>query len=51
MLVMIFVLWPRASVSAKRINEVLETKPSILDGTKTAGEAGEKTRRNRIPAT
>ena len=49
MLVMIFVLWPRASVSAKRINEVLETKPSILDGTKTAGEAektGEITLRN-----
>jgi ATP-binding cassette subfamily B protein len=40
MLVMIFVLWPRASVSAKRINEVLETKPSILDGNKTQGEAG-----------
>jgi len=40
MLVMIFVLWPRASVSAKRINEVLETKPTILDGTKTDGETG-----------
>ncbi|HBX24985.1 MAG TPA: multidrug ABC transporter ATP-binding protein, partial [Firmicutes bacterium] len=31
MLLMMFVLWPRASVSAKRINEVLETKPSIVD--------------------
>ncbi|HML67895.1 MAG TPA: ABC transporter ATP-binding protein [Clostridia bacterium] len=40
MLVMIFVLWPRASVSAKRINEVLETAPSILDGTQTEGKAG-----------
>jgi ATP-binding cassette subfamily B protein len=40
MLVMIFVLWPRASVSAKRINEVLETQPSILDGTRTEGTAG-----------
>ena len=40
MLVMIFVLWPRASVSAKRINEVLETEPSILDGTRSDGEAG-----------
>ena len=40
MLVMVFVLWPRASVSAKRINEVLETEPSILDGTKTQGDAG-----------
>lgn len=40
MLVMIFVLWPRASVSAKRINEVLETKPSILDGTLSEGKDG-----------
>ncbi len=40
MLVMIFVLWPRASVSAKRINEVLETKPSIIDGTKSEGKDG-----------
>ena len=40
MLVMIFVLWPRASVSAKRINEVLETEPSILDGTRKDGETG-----------
>ncbi|MEA4915760.1 MAG: ABC transporter ATP-binding protein [Christensenella sp.] len=40
MLVMIFVLWPRASVSAKRINEVLETKPSIIDGTKNEGKDG-----------
>ena len=40
MLVMIFVLWPRASVSAKRINEVLETEPSIIDGTKSEGMEG-----------
>ena len=40
MLVMIFVLWPRASVSAKRINEVLETEPSILDGARKDGAAG-----------
>ena len=32
MLVMIFVLYPRASVSAKRINEVLDTKINVLDG-------------------
>lgn len=32
MLVMMFILLPRASVSAKRINEVLETKPRIVDG-------------------
>ena len=31
MLLMMFVLWPRASVSAKRINEVIGTKPSIVD--------------------
>ena len=40
MLVMIFVLWPRASVSAKRINEVLETDLTIMDGTRTEGAAG-----------
>lgn len=32
MLVMIFVMLPRASVAAKRILEVLDTKPSIVDG-------------------
>jgi ATP-binding cassette subfamily B multidrug efflux pump len=31
MLLMMFILWPRASVSAKRINEVLEAKDSIQD--------------------
>ena len=31
-LIMIFVLYPRASVSARRILEVLETKESIKDG-------------------
>ena len=32
MLAMIFMMWPRAKVSAKRINEVLETEESIKDG-------------------
>lgn len=32
MLSMIFVMVPRAQVSANRINEVLETKPNIVDG-------------------
>lgn len=32
MLTMTFIILPRASVSAKRINEVLETKETILDG-------------------
>ncbi|SHN75928.1 ABC transporter ATP-binding protein [Desulfitobacterium chlororespirans] len=40
MLVMIFIMLPRASVSAKRINEVLDTEPQILDGTKTDGQPG-----------
>jgi ATP-binding cassette subfamily B protein len=31
MLMLMFVLWPRAMVSAKRINEVLETEPSVVD--------------------
>ncbi len=32
MLCMIFVMVPRAAVSAKRINEVLDTQPKIIDG-------------------
>ena len=40
MLVMIFIMLPRATVSAKRINEVLDTKPTIKDGKKTAGLPG-----------
>ena len=40
MLVMIFILLPRASVSAKRINEVLNTQPTIIDGTLVQGKAG-----------
>ncbi len=40
MLVMIFMIWPRASVAAKRILEVLETKVRVQDGTKTSASAG-----------
>lgn len=40
MLVMIFVLVPRASVAAKRINEVLDTEPAIEDGAETEAKAG-----------
>ena len=41
MLVMIFMLYPQAQVSAERINEVLETAPHITEGTKdTAPEQG-----------
>ena len=32
MMVRIFIMAPRASVAAKRINEVLETKPNIVNG-------------------
>ncbi|GFI55886.1 putative ABC transporter ATP-binding protein [Clostridiales bacterium] len=35
MLVMIFIMLPRATVSANRINEVLDTQPRILDGKET----------------
>ena len=42
MLVIIFVLLPRASVSARRINEVLDMKASIEDGSITQGKAGLK---------
>lgn len=40
MLVMIFMLLPRAQVAAKRINEVLATEPAIHDGTRTEGAEG-----------
>lgn len=42
MLVMIFMLLPRALVSARRINEVLDTKPSIQSGSETDGVPGKK---------
>jgi ATP-binding cassette subfamily B protein len=38
LLVMIFMILPRASVSANRINEVLDTQPTICDGLLTDGE-------------
>ncbi len=40
MLVMVFIMFPRASVSAKRINEVLETTPTIIDGKLHNGKDG-----------
>ena len=36
-LVFVFIIYPRAAVSAKRINEVLETEPTVRDGTFTEG--------------
>ncbi len=44
MLAMIFMMWPRAEVSAKRINEVLDTEITIKDGKidhDTTGKIGE----------
>ena len=40
MLVMIFILLPRASVAAKRINEVLDTETAIEDGDGNIREQG-----------
>lgn len=37
LLVVVFIILPRASVSAKRIREVLDTEPKILDGKHTTG--------------
>lgn len=42
MLVMIFIMFPRASVSSKRIMEVLETVPIINDGRVTVAKPGIK---------
>ncbi len=40
MLVMIYIIWPRVSVSCKRVLEVLETRSSITDGARQAGLPG-----------
>ena len=37
---MVFVLWPRADVSAKRVLEVIDTEPMVVGGTQTAGKPG-----------
>ncbi|MCL2559061.1 MAG: ABC transporter ATP-binding protein/permease [Turicibacter sp.] len=42
MLTMIFFMLPRSAVSANRINEVLETEPTIVDGARTEGLEGVK---------
>lgn len=41
MLAMIFMMVPRAQVSAKRINEVMDTEVTIKDGTVKEGKPGE----------
>jgi ATP-binding cassette, subfamily B, multidrug efflux pump len=40
MMSIVFIMIPRASVSAKRINEVLNTEAKILDGDIKSGETG-----------
>ncbi|HSL94201.1 MAG TPA: ABC transporter ATP-binding protein, partial [Bacillota bacterium] len=40
MMTMLFIILPRASVSAKRINEVLDTEATIVDG--TVGESASR---------
>lgn len=42
MLVMIFVMLPRVTVSASRVNEVLDMKARIVDGKETQGKPGMK---------
>lgn len=40
MIVMVFIILPRASVAAKRINEVLDTEATIVDGDKDIKDSG-----------
>jgi ATP-binding cassette, subfamily B, multidrug efflux pump len=40
MLSFVFIMLPRASVSAKRIQEVIDTEAKIIDGTVTEGKKG-----------
>jgi ATP-binding cassette, subfamily B, multidrug efflux pump len=40
MMSIVFIMIPRASVSAKRINEVLNTEAKILDGNQKTGQTG-----------
>ena len=42
MLAFIFIMWPRAQVSANRINEVLDTEITIKDGKQEKGNDGVK---------
>ena len=42
MLVVILVIFPRAAVAARRINEVLDTQPGLKDGSLTHPDNGQK---------
>ena len=45
---MVFVLWPRADVSAQRIMEVLDTEPIVGNGTKTAADVAKTGQRGTV---
>ncbi|NMM98389.1 ABC transporter ATP-binding protein [Bifidobacterium olomucense] len=45
---MVFVLWPRADVSAQRVLEVLDTKPIIENGTKTEADVAKTGQRGTV---
>ena len=46
LLSMVFVLWPRADVSAQRVLEVIDTDPMVADGVKTAASLAWKAKSN-----
>ena len=48
LLSMVFVLWPRADVSAQRIMEVLDTEPIVENGTKTAADVAKTGQRGTV---
>ena len=45
---MVFVLWPRADVSAQRIMEVLDTEPIVENGTKPAADVAKTGQRGTV---
>ena len=45
---MVFVLWPRADVSAQRVLEVLDTDPIVKNGTKTAADVAKTGQRGTV---
>lgn len=45
---MVFVLWPRANVSAHRVMEVLDTEPIVRNGTKRAADVAKTGRRGTV---
>ncbi|MBT1164862.1 ABC transporter ATP-binding protein [Bifidobacterium felsineum] len=45
---MVFVLWPRADVSAQRVLEVLDTKPMVENGIKTSTDIAKTGQRGTV---